>query len=170
LEKKNNIYLIGFMGAGKTTVAKILSKRLNFDFVDLDLDIEKEQGISISEMFEKHGEKYFRDVETDSLRKISEKSNQIISTGGGIVIKDENWQIMRNRGVSVYLKSSIETLFNRVKHKSTRPLLNVENPFEKAKELFSSRESLYEKSDIILDREGIEPGDVAMAIVREMEK
>ncbi len=158
------------MGAGKTTIGKILSRKLNYDFVDLDLHIEKEQGISISEMFEKHGEKYFRDVETESLRKISEKSNQIISTGGGIVIKDENWDIMRNSGVSVYLKASIETLFNRVKHKSTRPLLNVENPFEKAKELFSSRESLYEKSDIILDREGLEPGDVAMAIVREIAK
>lgn len=158
------------MGAGKTTIGKILSQKLNYNFVDLDLDIEKEQVISISEMFEKHGEKYFRDVETESLRKISEKSNQIISTGGGIVIKDENWEIMRNSGVSVYLKASIETLFNRVKHKSTRPLLNVENPFEKAKELFAARESLYEKSDIVLDREGIEPGDVAMAIVRELAK
>ena len=157
------------MGAGKTTIGKILSQKLNYNFVDLDFDIEKEQGISISEMFEKHGEKYFRDAETESLRKFSEKSNQIISTGGGIVIKDENWQIMRNRGVSVYLKSSIKTLFNRVKHKSTRPLLNVENPFEKAKELFSSRESLYEKSDIIIDREGLEPGDVADAIVRELD-
>lgn len=158
------------MGAGKTTIGKILSQKLNYNFVDLDLHIEKEQGISISEMFEKHGEKYFRDVETESLTKISEKSNQIISTGGGIVIKDENWEIMRNNGVSVYLKASIETLFNRVKHKSTRPLLNVENPFEKAKELFLSRESLYEKSEIILDREGLEPGDVAEAIVREMAK
>lgn len=157
------------MGAGKTTIGKILSQKLNYNFVDLDLHIEKEQGIGISEMFEKHGEKYFRDAETESLRKFSEKSNQIISTGGGIVIKDENWQIMRNRGVSVYLKSSIKTLFNRVKHKSTRPLLNVENPFEKAKELFSSRESLYEKSDIIIDREGLEPGDVADAIVRELD-
>ncbi len=158
------------MGAGKTTVAKILSKRLNCEFVDLDLYIEKEQGISISEMFEKHGEKYFRDVETEGLRKISEKSNQIISTGGGIVIRDQNWEIMKKSGTTVYLKASIETLFNRVKHKSTRPLLNVENPFEKAKELFTARESLYEKSDIILDREGLEPGDVAMAIIRELEK
>jgi len=158
------------MGAGKTTIGKILSQKLNYNFVDLDLHIEKKQGINISEMFEKHGEKYFRDVETESLRKISEKSNQIISTGGGIVIKDENWEIMRNSGVSVYLKASIETLFNRVKHKSTRPLLNVENPFEKAKELFTARESLYEKSDVILDREGIEPGDVAMAIIRELAK
>jgi len=77
---------------------------------------------------------------------------------------------MKKSGTTVYLKASIETLFNRVKHKSTRPLLNVENPFEKAKELFLSRESLYEKSEIILDREGLEPGDVAMAMVRELRK
>jgi shikimate kinase len=170
LEKKNNIYIIGFMGAGKSTVGKILAQKLNYDFVDLDSDIEREQGTRISEIFEKQGEKYFRDAETEILRKISEHSNQIISTGGGIVIKDENWEIMKNSGTTVYLKASIETLFGRVKHKTTRPLLNVENPFEKARELFSSRESLYEKSDIVLDREGLEPEYVAEAIIRELGK
>ena len=162
--------MVNSVAPANASSGSFLSKRLNCEFVDLDLYIEKEQGISISEMFEKHGEKYFRDVETEGLRKISEKSNQIISTGGGIVIRDQNWEIMKKSGTTVYLKASIETLFNRVKHKSTRPLLNVENPFEKAKELFLSRESLYEKSEIILDREGLEPGDVAMAMVRELRK
>ncbi len=77
---------------------------------------------------------------------------------------------MKNTGTTVYLKASIETLFSRVKHKTTRPLLNVENPFEKAKELFENRKPLYEKSDIIIDREGLEPQDVAEAIVMELEK
>ena len=77
---------------------------------------------------------------------------------------------MKSRGVTIYLKATIEALFDRVKHKNTRPLLNVDNPFEKAKELFSSREPLYEKSDIVLEREGLEPVDVAEAIIREIGK
>lgn len=156
------------MGAGKTTVGKILSKKLEFDLVDLDLAIEKEQDVSIAEIFRSKGEKYFRDIETRMLRKISNQPNQVVSTGGGIVIRDENWEIMKKNGVTIYLKTSIQTLFNRVKHKSTRPLLNVEDPFEKAKEIFSDREALYEKSDIIIDREGLEPEQVAEAIIDEL--
>jgi len=156
------------MGAGKSTVGRLLSKKLNYNFIDIDSEIEKNQSVPINEIFSTNGEKYFRALETGILKTLSECSNQIISTGGGIVIKDENWEIMKSTGVTVYLKASIEMLFDRVKHKTTRPLLKVENPFEKAKELFLSRESLYEKSEIILDREGLEPEDVAEAIVREL--
>ena len=153
------------MGAGKSTVGKILSKKLGFRLVDLDLEIESDQNAPITEIFKNKGEKYFRDVETSILKNISRRTSQVVSTGGGIVIRDENWEIMKNNGVTVYLKASIETLFNRVRHKTTRPLLNVEDPFEKAEELFSSREMLYEKSDIIIDREGLEPEQVAELIV-----
>jgi len=92
----------------------------------------------------------------------------VFSTGGGIVIKDENWEIMKNNGVTVYLKASIGTLFNRLKHKTTRPLLNVDSPFERAKELFLSRKSFYEKADLFIDRERLEPEDVAEAIIKEL--
>ncbi|HSG30948.1 MAG TPA: shikimate kinase [Thermodesulfobacteriota bacterium] len=169
MEKKNNIYLIGFMGAGKTTVGRILSSNIGAVLVDMDLEIEKQQGVAISQIFEEQGEPYFRAIETEMLRDISQRSGQVVSTGGGIVIKDENWDIMKESGVTVYLKASIETLFNRVKHKTTRPLLNVDDPYTKAKELFESRRELYEKSDIILDREGLEPEEVAEAIVKEIE-
>jgi len=156
------------MGAGKTTVGKLLSKKINYSFVDLDSEIESNQNCKITEIFEKHGEHRFRKIETEVLKKYSKYINQVFSTGGGIVIKDENWEIMKSTGVTVYLKASIEMLFDRVKHKTTRPLLKVENPFEKAKELFLSRESLYEKSEIILNREGFEPEDVAEAIIKEL--
>ncbi len=163
-----NIYLLGFMGAGKTTVGKLLSKKINYSFVDLDSEIESNQNCKITVIFEKHGEKHFRKIETEVLIKYSKYINQVFSTGGGIVIKDENWEIMKNNGVTVYLKASIETLFNRLKHKTTRPLLNVDSPFERAKELFLSRKSFYEKADLIIDRERLGPEDVAEAIIKEL--
>lgn len=156
------------MGAGKTTVGKILSKKLGYRLVDIDSEIEQVQDTPITDIFKLKGENYFRDVETRMLEEISRRSNQVVSTGGGIVIKDENWDIMKNNGVTIYLKSTIKTLFNRVKHKTTRPLLNVEDPFDRAKELFSGRETLYEKSDIIIDREGLEPEKVAEVIINEI--
>ena len=158
------------MGAGKTTVGKILSKKLGYDFVDMDTEIEITHESAISDIFKNHGEEYFRDIETQMLRDISTASNRVVSTGGGVVIRDENWQIMKDTGTTVYLKASIETLFNRVKHRTTRPLLNVENPFETAKELFQNREPLYEKSDVIIDREGLEPERVAEAVIEQVQK
>lgn len=158
------------MGAGKTTVGRILASILNYTFIDMDSEIEVLCESAISDIFKNHGEDYFRTIETETLRKISQNKCQVVSTGGGVVIKDENWDIMETTGTTVYLKASIETLFNRVKHKSTRPLLNVEDPFEKAKELFASRKELYEKSDVILDREGLEPDDVAQTIIDELNK
>ncbi|NIS08251.1 MAG: shikimate kinase [Candidatus Dadabacteria bacterium] len=156
------------MGAGKTTVGKMLAPKINFGFVDMDSEIELISDLTISEIFKIHGERYFRDLETGVLKDISQKSDQVVSTGGGIVIKEENWEIMKSSGKTIYLKASIETLFNRVKHKTTRPLLDVEDPFETAKELLESREPLYEKSDLIIDREGLEPDEVAEAIIKEI--
>lgn len=155
------------MGAGKTTVGKILSQKIGYKLVDLDWEIEHAQNLPITEIFKIKGEEYFRNIETEILERISQDSNQVVSTGGGVVIKNQNWDIMRKNGVTIYLKASIETLFNRVKHKTTRPLLNVDDPFEKAKEIFSEREHLYEKSDIIIDREGLEPEQVAEVIISE---
>ncbi|NIP39590.1 MAG: shikimate kinase [Candidatus Dadabacteria bacterium] len=156
------------MGAGKTTVGKMLAPKINFGFIDMDSEIELISDLSISEIFKIHGERYFRDLETGVLKDISQKSDQVVSTGGGIVIKEENWEIMKSSGRTIYLKASIETLFNRVKHKTTRPLLDVEDPFETAKELLESREPLYKKSDLIIDRERLEPDEVAEAIVKEL--
>ena len=156
------------MGAGKSTVGRILSKKLGFRLVDLDTEIEDNQNSPVTEIFQTKGEQYFRDVETRILKNISGRSNQVVSTGGGIVIRDENWDIMRNNGVTIYLKATIETLFNRVRHKTTRPLLNVKNPFQKAKVIFSDREKLYEKSDIVIDREGLEPEQVAEVIITDV--
>ena len=143
-----NIILTGMMGAGKTTTGKELSGILtDFSFIDMDSEIEKELGISISEIFEEHGEAYFRDTETNFLKKYSNQSNLIISTGGGIVERSENIDLIKKNGIMFYLSAPAEELFERIKHTTNRPLLAIPNPCDKIKELLNRREKYYKKSD-----------------------
>ena len=146
------------MGAGKSTVGRVLSASVGYNFLDLDDFIEKEYGEKITDIFLHKGEDYFRDLETDSLTKVSEdKSDTVISTGGGIVLKPSNVSIIKSTGTSIYLKASIDTIWERIKNQSGRPLLEVENPYEKASELLESREMLYQDSDYVIDTDGLTP-------------
>ncbi|MBI2486602.1 MAG: shikimate kinase [Deltaproteobacteria bacterium] len=161
-----NIFLIGFMGAGKTSVARMLAKKLQLSFCDLDETIEKELGMKIPEIFSTYGEDFFRDAESKVLRSVAQRERQVIATGGGVVLREENWEVMEKKGVTIYLKAPAVVLYNRVKDNTSRPLLQVENPFDKVKELLSKRMSLYEKADLIVDTEHISPQEV----VREIRK
>jgi len=165
-----NIFLIGFMGAGKTTAGRVLARKLNLTFCDLDETVEKELGMTINEIFSKHGEGFFRDEESKMLRSVAQRERQVVSTGGGVVLREENWEAMRGAGIVVYLKASAEVLYNRVKNKTTRPLLQVENPFENVKELLSRRIPLYEKADLIIDTENLALQDVAAEITERIGK
>lgn len=138
-----NIILTGFMGSGKSTIAKVLSKTIAIPLVDTDDLIVKEEGISINEIFEKYGEGHFRNLETDMAKKCSKLNKHIISTGGGIVLKKENTDYLKENGIIFFLEASPETVYNRIKHKTDRPLLKVENPIEKIKELLEKRKEAY---------------------------
>ncbi|MGH7800594.1 MAG: shikimate kinase [Thermodesulfobacteriota bacterium] len=163
-----NIFLIGFMGAGKTTVGKILAKKLKLTFIDLDEVIEKELNLTIQEIFSRYGEDFFRDAETKALRSIADKDRHVVAAGGGVVLRKENWQIMKANGFTVYLRAPAEVLWSRVKNNTSRPLLQVENPFERVCELLSKRIPLYEKADFSVDTENISPEGVAEKIREEM--
>ncbi|NIP29370.1 MAG: AAA family ATPase [Candidatus Dadabacteria bacterium] len=167
LDKRKNIYLVGFMGAGKSTIGKILSERLNIDYFDLDKEIEKAENREIKMIFEQNGEEYFRILETSTLNHLSSSNkNFIISTGGGVIEREENRGIMSRFGKTLYLKADINTLWERVRHSKHRPLLNVDNAFVKAKELFNKRKDLYEKSDYVVETDNLNKEQVADEILK----
>ncbi len=139
-----NISLIGFMGTGKTTISKALSLITGFQEIDVDKYIVEQAGMEISQIFEKYGEAYFRNLETESIRKITEKEGYIISCGGGAVLKDENVKILKNSGKIVLLTASPETIFDRVKDHTHRPILNQDMSLKHVKELMAEREPRYQ--------------------------
>jgi len=142
-----NIALIGMPGSGKTTVGKELKKILkNYSYFDTDEEIVRLENRSINEIFAKEGETYFREVETKVLFDILKNDNQIISTGGGIVKSEKNVKELKEKAVTIYLKTDCETLYKRVKSNKERPLLNEKDVLEKIKTLLTEREALYENA------------------------
>lgn len=146
-----NIMLIGFMGVGKTTVSKVLSKELNMPEVDMDAYIVKREKMEISDMFETYGEQYFRKVETDCLIEIQKEKGRIVSCGGGVVVKDENIEYMKAGGVILLLTATPQTVYERVKDSTNRPILNGHMNVEYIEELMNKRKARYlEVADIVI--------------------
>ncbi len=163
-----NIILTGFMGTGKTAVGKKLSMFLKMELIDVDTEIEKSQRMTINEIFKQFGEPGFREIETEMIQKLSERKDVIISTGGGAVLKQKNMDALRKQGVIICLMASPETILKRTSHNSNRPLLKVEDPFEKIKELLHFRRPFYEKADIMIDTEGKTPLQIAEEIIEKI--
>lgn len=150
---KNNIILIGFMGCGKSSVGIKLSYRIKRTIIDTDKWIENKEKTSISEIFATKGEGAFRRMETDCLKKLIETANnQIISVGGGLPIKEENHELLKMLGKVIYLRITPEAVYERLKGDSNRPLLQVEDPMTRIRELLAYRGPIYEKcADVIID-------------------
>lgn len=150
LEKKN-IYLIGPMAAGKSTIGKLLAKRLNKEFYDTDTEIIKCTGVEIALIFELEGEEGFRGRETDKLDMLSVLDGVVIATGGGIILKEENRKIMQATGQIIYLRCSVEQQLRRTQFDTKRPLLQIANPRAKLEELMKQRAPIYESiADVII--------------------
>jgi shikimate kinase len=160
-----NIILTGFMGTGKTAVGKELAQLLDMKLIDVDMEIEKAEKTTINEIFRQSGEQRFRDKETDMIKAVSRNKNVIISTGGGAVLKKENMDILRENGVIICLTATPETILQRTGANSNRPLLQVENPFKKIKELLDFRKPYYEKADILIDTDDKNPLQIAREII-----
>ena len=163
-----NVILIGFMGCGKISVSVKLSYRLKQPVTDMDRWIEKKRGKTISEIFAQEGEDAFREMETDALRQLKETSkNQVISTGGGVAIREENRALLKEIGKVVYLRAKPETLYERVKEDRSRPLLQCEDPLERIKTLLSERKEAYEAAaDLIVDVDEKNFGQILYEIER----
>lgn len=141
-----SVVLVGLPGAGKTTVGRQLARRLKLPFVDTDHIIEDRLGCSIGEYFAREGEEAFRNVEQDVIDELTLcKEEHVLSTGGGAVLRPINRRHLRERAQVVYLRSYPEELFRRLRHDTTRPLLQVTDPMAKLRELFESRDPLYKE-------------------------
>ncbi len=139
------------MGVGKTSVGTRLAKDLGYEFVDTDLLIEADQRMTISSIFSTHGEPYFRDIEEKIIHEVMEKEGQVVSTGGGAVIRETNRQAFRKAGFVVCLSARPEVIYERIKHETHRPLLQTPDPKARIKELLDSREKFYAQADVIID-------------------
>lgn len=140
-----NIILIGFMGAGKTAVGNRLSKQLGYEYIDTDQYIEEKEGMTISNIFAEKGEEYFRNLETAVIKELMLRDKPtIFSTGGGMPLREENAQLLKELGVVVYLKAVADTIYNRVKGDTKRPLLQCDDPKQKIVDLLKIRNPKYE--------------------------
>lgn len=152
MKNEKNLVLIGFMGSGKTSVGLKLSYKLRMPVEDTDKLIERREGKSIRQIFEEEGEEVFRKKETELLGELADRQGRVIySVGGGTPVREENRKLLRQLGTVVYLQISPETVYERLKGDTTRPLLQCENPLEKIRELMESRREAYEScADIMI--------------------
>ncbi|MEH2152055.1 shikimate kinase [Nostoc sp.] len=160
-----NLYLIGIMGVGKTTVGRLLAKELGYGFLDTDDVIAQATGKSINHIFTEEGEAGFRQLESDVLSKVCAFTKLTIATGGGIVLKRENWGYLHH-GLIVWLDAPVEIIYNRLAEDTTRPLLQDIDPKGKLRSLLEQRTPLYSQADLhITEREGDTPEDVAKRVL-----
>ena len=152
MKSPRRVFLVGPMGAGKTTLGRQLARAMNVEFVDSDHEIERRTGADIPWIFDIEGEEGFRRRETEVIDELTQNDELVLATGGGAVLKLENRQFLRERGIVVYLHASVEKLFQRTAKDRNRPLLQTDNPKEKLKNLMGEREPLYrDVADIVIN-------------------
>ncbi|MBD3183921.1 shikimate kinase [Candidatus Poribacteria bacterium] len=150
-KSKKNIILVGFMGTGKTAVGTYLADMLGMTFVDTDDVIEQDSGMIINDIFSDMGEKYFRDLESAAIEKVSKLSKMVVATGGGAVIRYKNIEIMKSSGIIFRLNATPEVIFQRTSQFNHRPLLQVDDPISQIRDLLEKREEFYSKADHTID-------------------
>lgn len=149
--KYNKIVLIGMMGSGKSTISKILSKKLNLPLFDTDEIFEQQASCQITNFFKKYGEEKFREIESKILKETIKQDNYIISTGGGVILKEHNRKLLFKRDIlTIYLKTTSETIYQRIKNDKTRPLLLVKNSQQEIENILNSREQFYKLAKITI--------------------
>jgi len=166
MNQQGNVFLIGPMGAGKTTIGRHLATLLHKRFVDVDHEIEKRTGVTIPVIFEIEGEAGFRRRESAVIEELTRDTNIVLATGGGAVLLEENRKLLKDRGTVAYLQADIDTLVERTRRDRNRPLLQTENPRAKIEELLQQREPIYrEVADIIINTGQRAPSSVAREVV-----
>ena len=166
---KQNIMLIGFMGTGKSTIAKELSKTLGMDHVEMDQMITKRENMEISNIFDKFGQEYFRDLESNLLTEIQMKTGQIVSCGGGVALRPKNIERMKSKAIVVLLTASPEVIFERVQNETSRPILNDHMNVEYIRELNEKRKGSYlAAADIMIETDGKSIIEISKEIIEKV--
>jgi shikimate kinase len=174
--RKSLIYLAGFMGSGKSTIGPILANTLGFEFVDIDKFVEQKAAKKIKEIFATEGEQAFREIERASLTEVSGRTRCVVSLGGGTIANEENFRLIRESGVIVYLQLSPEEITLRVHHRTDRPLLTApdgtklppEEIQQRVGELLTKREEFYSRADVIIQADRKRVGATVDEIVRRL--
>jgi shikimate kinase len=165
------VVLVGLMGAGKSTVGRRLADRLGVRFVDSDSEIETAADMTIPEIFERFDEQYFRDGERRVIARLLNDDPCVLATGGGAFLSNENRKMISDGGVSVWIKADLETLWERVKDKTSRPLLNGDDPKGVLSKLLEARYPLYGTADIVVNSASGDPHEIVVnAIVEALDK
>jgi len=171
MKYSGNVFLVGPMGVGKTTIGRVLADQLNQEFFDSDREIEASTGADIPWIFDVEGESSFRLREQRMLNQLTLKSGIILATGGGAVLAEENRRNLQERGVVVYLRASIKQQVERTSRDKNRPLLQTPNPELKIRELMKIRDPLYnEIADIVIDTNRRNPRSVGLEIIRQLKR
>ncbi|MFD1712025.1 shikimate kinase [Ottowia sp. GY511] len=164
------IVFVGLPGSGKSSVGKVIARRLDMPWVDSDHEIERELGCTIREYFEAKGEHAFRDQEEAALDTLTQRVDTVLSTGGGAVLRSVNRQRLRDRGTVIYLRSSPEALFRRLRHDTKRPLLQVADPLKRLRALYAERDPLYrECAHFVIDTHGSSLSMLVNRIMMQLE-
>lgn len=164
------IVLVGMMGSGKSHIGRMLAKTLGVQFCDMDALIEDEQSTAITNIFEEYGEVHFRALETSKLEELLEAGAYVISTGGGVVTTPKNLETIKLSAISIWLKSDMGVMLERVSGDEGRPLLNNDNPAQALELLLNAREALYSTADIHISNNGNDDTRVVQDIIKELEK
>jgi shikimate kinase len=152
MEQAANIFLVGMMGAGKTTIGRMLARRLKLRFIDADHEIEARCGVKIPVIFEIEGEAGFRAREAQALAELTQLHGIVLATGGGVVLNEENRRLLAAHGTVIYLRATPEHLYERVRQDRNRPLLATGDPLSRLRELYRERDPLYRAvADLVVD-------------------
>jgi shikimate kinase len=161
-----NIFFIGFMGTGKSTVGRALTERIGWKLVDTDQEIISREKRSIPEIFASQGEAYFRELESQVIADVARNDNQVVTTGGGAVLRQENLRHMRNNGFIISLHATPEAIIERVRKQSDRPLLQQGELSERVHRLLRERAGLYDQADLIIDTTSLTVSEIVEQILR----
>ncbi len=161
-----NIYFVGFMGTGKTTIGRSVAQRLGFELLDSDHEIERKAGKPVADIFSQDGEEAFRALERDFISQGHAAQRTVVACGGGLVVQPGMLDLLKQKGVVVCLHASLETILKRTQGSRHRPLLNVDDPMDRIRTLYTQREPIYRKSGTLILTDGRPLNDIVNHVLR----